>query len=73
MAIVVPDADVLEKYAREKNITGSLTELCEKKVIKDLIFNDMKQLEKASGLKGFEMVRVRMSALSMAVRESSSR
>lgn len=24
--------------------------------IKDLIFNDMKQLEKANGLKGFEMV-----------------
>ncbi|CAF4656619.1 unnamed protein product, partial [Rotaria socialis] len=55
VAIIVPDAEVLEKYAREKNITGNMEELCKKKEIKDLILNDMKQLEKANSLKGFEM------------------
>ncbi|CAF1207542.1 unnamed protein product [Rotaria magnacalcarata] len=55
VAIIVPDAEVLEKYALEKNITGNMVELCKKKEIKDLILNDMKQLEKANSLKGFEM------------------
>lgn len=57
VAIIVPDAEVLEKYVREKNITGDLTTLCKKKEIKDIIFNDLKQLEKANSLKGFEMVK----------------
>jgi long-subunit acyl-CoA synthetase (AMP-forming) len=56
VAIVVPDAEVLEKYAREKNLSGDIEELCKKKEIKELIFNDIKQLEKANSLKGFETV-----------------
>ncbi len=56
MAIIVPDAEVLEKYAREKNLSGDIEELCKKKEIKELIFNDIKQLEKANSLKGFETV-----------------
>ncbi len=56
VAIIVPDAEIFEKYAREKNITGDITELCKKKEIKDLIFNDIKQLGKSNSLKGFEMV-----------------
>ncbi len=46
----------MEKYSREKNISGDIVELCKKNEIKDLIFNDIKQLEKANSLKGFEMV-----------------
>ncbi len=46
----------MEKYVREKNISGDIVELCKKKEIKDLIFNDIKQLEKANSLKGFETV-----------------
>jgi len=57
VAIIVPDAEVLEKYAREKKITGDMTTLCKKKEIKELIFNDLKQLEKANSLKGFEMAK----------------
>ncbi|UJR15018.1 hypothetical protein I4U23_001995 [Adineta vaga] len=57
VAIIVPDAEVLEKYAREKNISSDMTELCKKKEIKDLIVRDMKQLEKENSLKGFEMVK----------------
>ncbi|CAF0885929.1 unnamed protein product [Rotaria sp. Silwood1] len=57
VAIIVPDADILEKYVRENNISGNIVELCKKKEIKDLIFNDIKQLEKANSLKGFEMAK----------------
>jgi long-subunit acyl-CoA synthetase (AMP-forming) len=56
VAIIVPDAEILEKYAREKNISNDIEELCKKKEIKELIFNDIKQLEKANSLKGFETV-----------------
>ncbi|CAF1204257.1 unnamed protein product [Adineta ricciae] len=57
VAILVPDADVLEKYARENNISGDTAELCKKKEIKELIFKDIKRLEKANSLKGFEMAK----------------
>ncbi|UJR31657.1 hypothetical protein I4U23_019138 [Adineta vaga] len=57
VAIIVPDADVLGKYAREHNFSGDIVELCRNKEIKELIFNDIKRLEKASSLKGFEMVK----------------
>ncbi|CAF0972895.1 unnamed protein product [Rotaria sordida] len=57
VAIIVPDADILEKYTREQNISGDIVELCKKKEIKELIFNDIKKLEKENSLKGFEMVK----------------
>ncbi|CAF0726603.1 unnamed protein product [Adineta steineri] len=57
VAIIVPDADILEKYASKNNISGNIVELCKKKEIKELIFNDIKRLEKANLLKGFEMVK----------------
>jgi len=57
VAIIVPDAEILEKDAREKNISGDMASLCQKKEIKDLIFNDMKRLAKENSLKGFEMVK----------------
>jgi len=57
VGIIVPDADILEKYAREKKISGDIVDLCKKKEIKELIFNDLKQLGKEKLLKGFEMVK----------------
>ncbi|CAF1223687.1 unnamed protein product [Rotaria sordida] len=57
VAIIVPDADILQKYARENNISGDIVELCKKEEIKDLIFNDIKKLEKSNSLKGFEMAK----------------
>ncbi len=73
MAVLVPDAEILEKYARDNQIPGDMVELSKKKVdwidfciqknylivfqeIKELILNDLKQLEKSNSLKGFEMV-----------------
>lgn len=37
-------------------MTGDMVELCKKKEIKELIFNDIKQLGQTNSLKGFEMV-----------------
>ncbi|CAF4279949.1 unnamed protein product [Rotaria sordida] len=34
-----------------------MEELCKKQEIKDLIFNDIKELEKLNQLKGFELVK----------------
>jgi long-subunit acyl-CoA synthetase (AMP-forming) len=38
VAVIVPDTDILEKYAREKNISGDITELCKKKVRSIVVF-----------------------------------
>ncbi|CAF4457843.1 unnamed protein product [Rotaria sp. Silwood2] len=57
IVIIVPDSDVLLKYASEHNISGNMKELCKKQEIKDLIFNDIKELEKSNQLKGFEMAK----------------
>ena len=50
----------MEKYTREKKTSGDIEELCKKKEIKDLIYNDIKQLGKENSLKGFEMVRLKV-------------
>lgn len=57
VGIIVPDEDVLAKYAREKNISGDMADLCKKSEIKQLIFDDLKRLSKENSLKGFEMVK----------------
>lgn len=57
VAVIVPDGEVLEKYAREKGLPTDLAVLCNKKEIKDIIFEDIKRLEKLNGLKGFESVK----------------
>lgn len=56
IAIVVPDPDVLQKYINENNLSIGLGELCRQDQLKNIILNDIKQLEVAHGLKGFEMV-----------------
>lgn len=56
VAVIVPDADILAKYARDNNLSGEMANLCEKKEIKELIFADLKRLGKENLLKGFEMV-----------------
>jgi len=57
VAVIVPDEEILVKYAREKNISGDISDLCKKTEIKKLIFDDLKQLGKEHLLKGFEMVK----------------
>ncbi len=39
VAILVPDAEILEKYARENQISGDIVELCNKKVYLIDFFN----------------------------------
>jgi long-subunit acyl-CoA synthetase (AMP-forming) len=56
VAIVVPDVEVLMKYTGEHSITGDLAEICQKSEVKEIIFNDIKELEKGNQLKGFEIV-----------------
>lgn len=56
MAVLVPDPDTLQAYLREKNLSIGLGELCRQEELKTTIFNDIKQLEVANGLKGFETV-----------------
>ncbi|CAF2808279.1 unnamed protein product [Rotaria sp. Silwood2] len=55
--LVVPDPDVLLKYASEHYISGNMEKLCKKQEIKDLFFNDIKVLEISNQLKVFAMVR----------------
>lgn len=57
VAIAVLDEEVLKKYAKDNNIPWNMTELCQNKDIKKLIMDDLKQLEKANGLKGFECAK----------------
>ncbi|XP_070575903.1 long-chain-fatty-acid--CoA ligase 6-like [Ptychodera flava] len=57
VAVVSPDPENLQNWARSKGLTGSLDELCGNKVVKDAILKDLVQQGKTSGLKGFEQVK----------------
>uniref|UniRef100_A0A1Y1M6L4 Long-chain-fatty-acid--CoA ligase n=2 Tax=Photinus pyralis TaxID=7054 RepID=A0A1Y1M6L4_PHOPY len=57
VAIVVPDVDVIKKWANENRIVGTLSVLCNHPEVKQLIFDDMLALGKESGLKSFEQVK----------------
>jgi len=58
VGIVVPDEATLLREAKEKlNVSGSFLELIKREDVKSLILEDLKQVGKNSGLKGFEAVR----------------
>ncbi|CAF0948529.1 unnamed protein product [Didymodactylos carnosus] len=57
VAIIVPDSEVLENYAKSNKLTTDMIELCKRKDIKQLILDDMKNLETANDLKGFEKAK----------------
>jgi len=55
VAIVVPDKDVIMPFAASKGIRGSMKDVCASAEIKKVIYDDMKLLATASGVKGYEM------------------
>nr|AKC01515.1 long-chain fatty acid CoA ligase 1 [Meretrix meretrix]AKE13176.1 long-chain fatty acid CoA ligase 1 [Meretrix meretrix] len=57
MGVMVPDEEVLMPWAKENGITGTFSEVCDRKDVKDMILVDINKIGKAAGLKGFEMVK----------------
>ncbi|XP_009079322.1 PREDICTED: long-chain-fatty-acid--CoA ligase 1 isoform X3 [Acanthisitta chloris] len=57
VAIVVPDPDTLQNWAKKKGFGGSYQELCKNKEVKKFILEDMVRIGKESGLKSFEQVK----------------
>ncbi|XP_078269628.1 long-chain-fatty-acid--CoA ligase 5 [Rhinoraja longicauda] len=57
VGIVVPDAEVLPKFAAGKGFEGSYEELCQIPEIKKAILEDMVKLGKEAGLKSFEQIK----------------
>jgi len=59
IGIIVPDADVLLKWAEENNHPqkGNLEGLCQAEEVNKMIMDDMVAVGKKQGLKGFEFPR----------------
>jgi long-chain acyl-CoA synthetase len=57
VAIVVPINEVLERWARDKNIRGTIRDLCEDPRVKQAVLDDLCALGKKEGLKSFEQVK----------------
>ncbi|XP_055502821.1 long-chain-fatty-acid--CoA ligase 5 [Leucoraja erinacea] len=57
VGIVVPDPEVLPKFAAGKGFEGSYEELCQIPEIKKAILEDMVKMGKEAGLKSFEQVK----------------
>lgn len=57
VAIVVPDVEVIKRWASQNRIPGTFSVLCNNPDIKNLILNDILQLGREAGLKSFEQVR----------------
>jgi len=58
VGIIVPDADALKKEVQEKlSLSGEVSELIKNPEVNKLILEDLKQVGKTAGLKGFEGVR----------------
>ncbi|XP_045677836.1 long-chain-fatty-acid--CoA ligase 1 isoform X1 [Phyllostomus hastatus] len=57
IAIVVPDIEILGRWAGKRGLEGSFEELCRNKDVKKAILEDMVRIGKESGLKAFEQVK----------------
>lgn len=57
VAIIVPDPEVLPKWAKKRGHEGSYDELCKNKEVKKAILEDIVKLGKDGGLKSFEQVK----------------
>lgn len=57
VAIVVPDAQVLPRFAKNLGMEDSIENLCKNMKIKKAILSDMTKLGKEAGLKSFEQVK----------------
>ncbi|EDO45461.1 predicted protein [Nematostella vectensis] len=57
VAILVPDGEVLKKWAAQKNIQGDLKTLCEKEEVRQAVFEDVVRVCKEAELFSFEQVK----------------
>lgn len=57
VGIVIPEEQFLLSWAAENRIAGTFGELCQNRVVKKSILDDLAELGKKSGLKSFELVR----------------
>lgn len=57
VAIVVPDAEVLETWARSKGLKEGIKELCQNETVYQTIFQDMRAKGKEGGLNSLEQVK----------------
>ncbi|XP_005387819.1 PREDICTED: long-chain-fatty-acid--CoA ligase 5 [Chinchilla lanigera] len=57
VGVVVPDPDVLPSFAVKLGIQGSFEELCQSKIVKEAILEDLQKIGKENGLKSFEQVK----------------
>jgi long-chain acyl-CoA synthetase len=56
VAIIVPDPEVLLPWAKEKNISGDLAELCQSDKVKSAIMASLTSAAETAQLKGFERI-----------------
>lgn len=57
VAIIVPDQEVLEPWARSRKIQGDFAELCENEEVRKAIMEDMTKKGKEGNLSSFEQVK----------------
>jgi long-chain acyl-CoA synthetase len=57
VAVVVPDEEVLKKWAKEAKIEGDFKTLCARSDVKKKILEDMVSTGKTGKLQGFEIVK----------------
>eukprot|EP00794_Sanderia_malayensis_P020230 gene20230-22206_t len=57
VALVVPDEEVLKKWASSHNFRGSTEELCKIKAVNDAILESMHKVGNAAGLNSLEQVK----------------
>ncbi|KAM7425210.1 Long-chain-fatty-acid--CoA ligase 6 [Porites harrisoni] len=57
VAIIIPDQETLEPWARSKKIPGNFADLCENEEVKKAIFDDIILKGKEAKLNSFEQVK----------------
>lgn len=57
VGIIVPDKEMTMTWCKEKNITGSWEDICQNKVVKQAVLEDITTLGRKAGLKSFEQVK----------------
>lgn len=57
VAVVCPDHDVLQKWAKKKGITGTVEELCKNEIVSKAILEDLREVGAAQGLNSLEQVK----------------
>lgn len=57
VAIVIPDEEILMKWAKENDVKGTFNELCQMQEVEEMIFKDIIAKGKEANLASFEQVK----------------